>query len=152
FASDDGTVWIGNRESLDALRGDNVTSTPASGVAAIWQDHERRLWVGFENVLTVYERGRFRPVRRLDGTPRGAPPAITEDLEHNVWVSVGIGSSDRKLFRIRDMRVQEELGRDRVPLVRRLAADPTGGIWLGFDDGNLGHYRNGKLEVFPLAQ
>src|SRR5262249_4842564 len=51
---------------------------------------------------------------------------------------------------IRDLQVQEEFGPDRVPLVRRLAPDPTGGIWLGFEDGDLGHYQDGKLETFPL--
>src|SRR5262249_30253655 len=78
--------------------------------------------------------------------------AITEDREHNVWVSLDVGSSDRKLVRIRDLRVQEEFASDRIPLVRRIAPDPTGGIWLGFEDGNLGHYRSGKLEIFPLTR
>ena len=85
---------------------------------------------------------------------RWEPPrdvaAIAEDRDDNVWVSVDVGSSARKLFRIRDLRVQEEFAPDRMPLVRRIAADPTGGIWLGFEDGNLGHYQNGKLEIFPL--
>ena len=104
-------------------------------------------------MLTVYERGHFQTINRLDGSPLGTPIAITEDREHNVWVSVGVTtSSTRKLFRIRDLRVQEELAPDRMPLVRRLAADPTGGIWLGFEDGNLGHYQSGKLEIYPLPQ
>jgi signal transduction histidine kinase/streptogramin lyase len=156
LASDDGTVWIGHAENLHALRGDRVTSIRVPGdrsVNALWQDHARRLWVGLENMLTVYERGHFRTINRLDGSPLGTPIAITEDREHSVWVSVGVTtSSTRKLFRIRDLRVQEEFAPDRVPLVRRLAADPTGGIWLGFEDGNLGHYQSGKLEVYPLPQ
>ena len=78
--------------------------------------------------------------------------AIAEDREHNVWVSLDVGSSDRKLVRIRDLRVQEEFGPDRIPLVRRIAPDPTGGIWLGFEDGNVGHDQSGKLEVFPLPR
>jgi hypothetical protein len=78
--------------------------------------------------------------------------AIAEDSDHNVWVSVDVGSAVRKLFRIRDLRVQEEFAPDRIPLVRRIAPDPTGGIWLGLEDGNLGHYQSGKLETFPLPR
>jgi len=153
LASVDGTIWIGSPGRLYALRGDSVTSMQFGGrsVNALWQDHTGRLWVGFENVLTVYEGGRFRTINRLDGRPLGTPIAIAEDRDQNIWVSVGITTtSDRKLFRIRDMRVQEEFAPDHVPLVRRLAADPTGGIWLVFEDGNLGHYENGNLQTFPL--
>jgi signal transduction histidine kinase/ligand-binding sensor domain-containing protein len=154
LASDDGTVWIGRMESLDAIRDGNATSirVPGRGVTALWQDHARRLWVGLENKLTVYEGGQFRTINRLDGSPLGTPIAITEDREHNVWVSTGVVSSDRKLLRIRDLDVQEEFVPDRMPPARRLAADPTGGIWLGFEDGNLGHYQNGKLEIFSLHE
>jgi signal transduction histidine kinase/ligand-binding sensor domain-containing protein len=153
-ASDDGTVWVASRGSLDGLRGDTVTSIrfPDRTFTALWQDHAGRLWIGFENLLTVYERGQLRAINRLDGSPLGTPAAIIEDRDRNVWVSTEVGSSERKLFRIEDLRVREEFGRDRVPLVRRLAADPTGGIWLVFDNGNLGHFQGGKLEMFPLPQ
>lgn len=154
LAADDGTVWIGRSNVLYALRDGRMTPIRAPGgrsVNALWQDHARRLWVGLEDRLTVYEGAQFRTIDRPDGSPLGTPIAITEDREHDVWVSIGVtSSSDRKLFRIRNLRVAEEFGTDRVPLVRRLAADPTGGIWLGFEDGNLGHYQSGKLEIYPL--
>src|SRR4029450_12111829 len=109
----------------DGLRGDTVTSIrfPDRTFTALWQDHAGRFWVGFENMLTVYEHGQLRPINRLDGSPLGTPGAIIEDRERNVWVSTEVGPSERKLFRIYDLRVREEFGRDRVPLVRRLAPD-----------------------------
>jgi hypothetical protein len=42
--------------------------------------------------------------------------------------------------------VQEEFDASRMPISRVVAADPSGGVWLGFLD-SFGHYRNGKLEV-----
>jgi ligand-binding sensor domain-containing protein len=154
FASADGTIWIGSRGSLQALRGDHLTSirVPEGTVIPLWQDHAGRLWVGLENMLTVYERGQFLPINRLDGRPLGPAASVAEDRQHNVWVSLEVGSPDRRLFRIRDLRVQEEFAHDRVPLVRHLAKDPTGGIWLGFENGNLGHYHSGTLETFPLHE
>src|SRR5262245_34184167 len=154
LASDDGNVWIGRVEGLDALRGDKVTSirVPGRTVTALWQDHAGRLWVGMGGALTVYERCQFRSINLPDGTSLGGAVAITEDREQNIWVSLGVTSRDRKLFRIRDLRVQEEFAPDRVPLVRRLAADPTGGIWLGFETGDFGHYANGRLETFSQQE
>ena len=151
LASDDGTVWIGGAGSLDALRGDKVTSIrmPGRSLTSLWRDQVGRLWVGNDYGLSVYDHGRFRAIYRPDGSPLGMVAAIAEDRDDNVWVSVDVGS-ERKLFRIRDLRVQEEFAPDRIPLVRRIAPDPTGGIWLGFEDGNLGHYQSGKLEIFPL--
>jgi signal transduction histidine kinase/ligand-binding sensor domain-containing protein len=152
FASDDATVWIGGAGSLDAIRGDEVTSIrmPGRSLTSLWRDRVGRLWVGNDYGLSVDDHGRFRAIDRLDGSPLGMVSAIAEDGDNNVWVSVDVGPSERKLFRIRDLRVQEEFAPDRIPLVRRIAADPTGGIWLGFEDGNLGHYQSGKLEIFPL--
>jgi signal transduction histidine kinase/ligand-binding sensor domain-containing protein len=154
LASDDGTVWLAGAGSLDAVRRDGVTSIrlPGRSPGPLWQDHVGRLWFGTGTDLNTYDHGRLRVINRLDGSPVGMVAAIAEDRDQNVWVSVDVGSAARKLFRIRDLRVQEEFGPDRIPLVRRIAPDPTGGIWLGFEDGDLGHYRSGKLEIFPLRK
>jgi signal transduction histidine kinase/streptogramin lyase len=152
LASDDGNIWIGNRGSLDLFQANRVTSIQIPGlrVTSLWQDHTKRLWVGVDNLLMVYENGRFRRIDRPDGRPLGTAIAITEDTEQNIWVSA-VGN-DRKLFRIRDLRVQEDFTPDQIPTARLLAADPKGGIWLGLGKSSLGHYRAGKLEVFPLAR
>ena len=58
LASDDGRVWIGNNGSLDVVDGDRVTSIriPGQRVTSLMRDHTKRLWVGVDNQLTVYER------------------------------------------------------------------------------------------------
>ena len=151
LAGDDGQVWVGNRGSLDVIQGDRVTSisVPGRNVTALWQDHAKRLWVGLDNELAIYNEGRFQYVKGLDGTRLiGASVTITEDREHNIWASlVGV---KRRLVRIRGLTVQEEFSWDQIPFARVLAADPGGGIWLGHLNGHLGHYRNGKLEAIPL--
>ena len=150
LASDDGRVWIGNNGSLDVLDGHRVTSIriPGQRVTSLMRDHTQRLWVGVDNQLTVYERGQFRPIGRPDGRPLGVAIAIAEDRDHDVWVSV-VGA-DRKLFRIRDLVVQEEFTPEQMPFARLLVADPGGGIWLGLVNGDIARYRKGQLEVFPL--
>ena len=144
LASDDGTVWIGNRGSLDVIRSGRVTCIPVPGrrVTALWQDHARRLWVGIDNRLTIYERGQFHYVNRSDGSPLGIITALGEDREQNIWA---VANPDRKLYRIRDLRVQEEFSPPQIPIPRLVTEDPTGGVWLGFV-GSFGHYRDGKLD------
>jgi ligand-binding sensor domain-containing protein len=150
LASDDGNVWIGNRGSLDLFHAGQVTSIriPGQRVTSLWQDHAKRLWVGVDNALTIYEHGQFRKINRRDGSPLGTAVAITEDAQQNIWVSVA--GKVRELLRIRDLQVEEEFSTDQIPFVRELTADPAGGIWLGLQRGNLGHYRSGKFEMFPV--
>jgi PAS domain S-box-containing protein len=147
LAAKDGTVWIGNKGSLDAFRDGRITSVPIPGkrVTALFQDHAGRLWVGIDGMLTILEQGRFRKVNRPDGSPLGITTAVAEDRDQNIWA---IANPDKKLFRIRDLRVQEEFDAPRMPISRTVAADPSGGVWLGFMD-SVGHYRDGKLDVIP---
>jgi signal transduction histidine kinase/ligand-binding sensor domain-containing protein len=151
LASHDGRVWISNMGGLDVVDGAEVTSirTPGQNVTSLWQDHAQRLWVGLDNELALYEAGQFRKVRGLDGkTHLGIAVAITEDRDRNIWVS--IAGAKRRLLRIRDLAVQEEISIEQIPFARALAADPDGGIWLGLLNGQLGHYQGGKFEAFAL--
>src|SRR6267378_77479 len=56
------------------------------------------------------------------------------------------------LFRIHDLKVQEEFPVPQMPPARKVAADPEGGIWLGLMNGDLARYRHGKTEIFPFKQ
>ena len=53
----DGSVWIGNLDSLDVLRGNKVTSIrvsdglPGHRVTSLYQDHQGRIWVGVDRSL-----------------------------------------------------------------------------------------------------
>ncbi len=148
-ATQDGKVWIGNRGALDALERGKVSSIPIAGrrVTSLLEDHANRLWVGVDNTLAIYDHGTFQKVTRRDGNPLGIVEAMTEDREQNLWASVTTG---HRLFRIRNGRVQEEFTEGQIPRSSRLATDPTGGVWLGFSNGNLGHYRNGVLKIIPI--
>jgi signal transduction histidine kinase/ligand-binding sensor domain-containing protein len=149
----DGRVWIGNMGGLDVIDGSRVTSVriPGRHVTSLWQDPAKRLWVGIDNELALYDAGEFRRVRGLDGlTHLGIVTALTGDRDGNLWATI-VGAR-RKLARIRELAVQEELPVERIPYARVLAPDPEGGIWLGLLNGQLGHYRNGAFESFPLIQ
>ena len=46
--------------------------------------------------------------------------------------------------------MQEEFSDSQVPAGHSLAADPSGGIWLGTLDGRLVSFRKGAVETFPM--
>ncbi len=144
LASRNGGVWIGNSGAVDILKDGKLSSIrthhglPGRDVTTMFEDHEGRLWVGVDQVLAVYDGGRF------DIVAKGIAFSITEDSEHNIWARVG-----PKLLRIKDMRVRDEIALPQIPKAFTIAADPQGGIWLGINDGDLLRYWNGQMEGFP---
>ena len=78
LAARDGTIWIGNHAALDFVRGDvRFIHQPkqwlrGGRVTSLFEDHAGRLWVGVDDGLFVYERGRVTPVRRPDGGGSGS--------------------------------------------------------------------------------
>ncbi len=156
-AARDGTIWMANHSSLDYVRGDVVSSIgqknglPGSRVTSLFEDHAGRLWVGLDNGLFVYERGRFKPIRRRDGSSIGVVLGITEDVDSCVWavvVRAGPGSAE-ELIQIKDGRFATDTANARLDPIS-LADDPEGGLWLGLRKGGLARYWNGQLQSFPL--
>jgi signal transduction histidine kinase/ligand-binding sensor domain-containing protein len=156
FAGRDGTIWVGNQSALDAIRGGRVTSIrqkdglPGSAVTALLEDRAGRLWAGVDNGLSVQEQGKFRSITRADGTPLGAIYAMTEDRANNVWAIV-LGNP-RRLVRIENFAVREDIPMTQIALAAALAPDPEEGIWLGLDSGDLARYRQGRVEPFRFPK
>jgi signal transduction histidine kinase/ligand-binding sensor domain-containing protein len=150
----DGTVWVGNGGSLDAIRDGMVSSIrtgkglPGNQVTSLLEDRAGRLWVGLDNKLYVYQNRHFTKTKRADGGDVGTVAGMTEDGEGNIW-AVTIAPS-RRLVRIRDFKVIEEMQAPRIPNARALAADRQAGIWLGLMNGDLARYRNGATEIFTF--
>lgn len=155
FAGRNGTVWIGDHGALDFVRGNVISSIgPKDGlhgnrVTSLFEDHAGRLWVGLDNGLLVYERGRFTPVRRPDGGPVGIVLAMTEDIDRNVWASVRNSPDPKRLICFRDGRFVKEISDPRLDS-DSLAGDPQSGFWLGLHQGGLARYRNDQVQVFSL--
>src|SRR5262245_17393661 len=152
LADRNGTIWVANEGALDSISGGHVSSLqtrhglPGGAVTALLEDHAGRLWVGVDNRLSVYERGAFRLINRGDGTPLGAIIAMTEDRANNVW-AIAVGNP-RRLIRITDFSVREDISVPQVPDATSVAADRQQGIWMGLLNGHLARYQDGRLETF----
>ena len=152
LVSGDGAVWAGGSGGLDVLRNGTISSLrggkdlPGDQVTSLLEDHNQQLWVGIDQTLSIYRKGKFSEIRRSDGSSLGLVVGIAEDTQNDVWAE--ISANPRKLVRIRDLKVQQELSAPQVPPARKVMADPSGGIWLGLMSGDLARYREGQLETF----
>jgi len=157
LASRDGTVWIGSY-GLDVLRLGKITSIqprnglPGREMTSLLEDRAGRLWVGVDQELSVYEQGKFRKIHARDGSPLGIVRAMTEDLDGSIWAATKSTDNRRRVLRIQDLKIREEIDAPELPLANTLAPDPHGGVWLGLESGGLARYRNGQMEFFSLNQ
>jgi signal transduction histidine kinase/ligand-binding sensor domain-containing protein len=153
LASRDGSIWLGSDGALSNLRDGRVSclrtgkELPGSQVTSLLEDHAGRLWIGLDDSLFVNEHGRLRQIRKPDGSRIGFVTGIDEDANHNVWVVAK--EPARTVLRIQELEVREEYRGAQMP--RRVAADPTGGVWLGLLNGDLAHYRDGQLSTYRFT-
>ncbi|HSS98517.1 MAG TPA: two-component regulator propeller domain-containing protein, partial [Terriglobales bacterium] len=148
LASSDGAVWLGNVQNIDVVKNGSITSIGAAQgfrrnqVTSLFQDHAGRMWIGADNSLSIYQDGKFTSVKRPDDTPIGVIVGITEDTDRTIWVET-IGPP-RTLLHIRDTKVLEMFPAPQTPSARKVAADPSKGVWLGLMNGNLMRLQDGN--------
>ena len=156
LATRDGSIWAsksGGRDSLIRVKDGQVTSyspgssgLPRSSVTSLFEDSRGLLWVGAGNGVAWYERDRFHSI----ATPKqcgetGAVRAFAEDVDGTVWYS----TIDREcaLVGVRNDQVIAAFPRDQAGgNISSMAADPGGGVWLGYDPAGLSHYSNGHFK------
>ena len=142
-AAHNGTVWVGGADALNSIRDDKVSSVQGllgKQIASLFEDDKSRLWVGINDTLTIYEKGKFREIKRPDGSSFGMISDIAEDKNKDLWVSAG--GPHRALLRLHDDKVQQQF----PALFGRVAADPSGSIWLGTKTGNLVRFQDGHTD------
>ena len=154
LAAKDGTVWLANSGSLDHIASGTISSIrsgsglPGQQVTVLFEDRSGNMWVGVDDGLYLFKDGRFLPLPVPNHQRLGLVVGITQDIDGNIWAECA--GNPRKLVRIRDFQVQEEVSSAEVPPGHTLAPDPGGGIWIGTLKGELIHFRHGIVERVSL--
>lgn len=156
MARSDGSLWVSTMRGLNILRDGNVSTLDggpevlrSQQVTSMFEDAAGRTWIGAAQSMFIFDRGKFTPVEDMEGRPPGLVASIAQDIELNIWMQLAV--RERRLLRVEGTRITEQLRDPQVPPGRDVAADPSGGIWIGTIDGDLAHYRAGRLETISFA-
>src|SRR5262249_31646657 len=116
----------------------------ATQLTAAFQDRHGRMWVAGRRGVGYLDGDRLIPV---DGLPGGPARAIAEDSEA-LWVI----HDERGVFRVRpdgsdvEHIPQETFGRQGL-IVAAAADTNRTGVWLGFINGGVIFFANGRVQA-----
>ena len=160
LAARDGSVWFTTNDALNRLQDGRLTAyrpsrASRSGGApeilvaglpaefsgtSLSEDSRGRIWLASRTGTGYLDSGRFTHT----AVPGGVMMSVSEDSAGDIWIS----NQDRGLF-----RWTEENGVERIPWEIFGRGDPAdtlipdrrnGGIWLGFFNGGIAWFRDGK--------
>jgi signal transduction histidine kinase/ligand-binding sensor domain-containing protein len=159
LAGSDGTIWINNVSSLDALHPDGTVTSlhggeelPGAVVGSLMEDHKKRLWIGIDSGLQIFDGHVFKKLQKRDGQPIGRVKSAIADRDGDVWAVSTSPAPLGALLHFAADELREEILHDQLPVAKAayLAADPHGGIWVPADDEKLAHWNHGRAEFIDL--
>jgi len=147
-----GNLWIlGVRGLIQGLPDDTIRRYGAReglsdsfGLHAIWEDHDRNLWVGTDNGVARLEGGRFETWNGSQGGPRDSVLCIFEDREGNIWMGSNNGLTRFREDAFTVYGKDEGLPSDEP---NAIFEDHAGTIWFGFLDRGLVPFTGRKPPV-----
>ena len=174
-AGRDGTIWMGTNDGLRMWSHGEVTIygraddhksqsttvwSPVRYVAnrglrdhvpvSVFADNAGRILVSTPYAFGYMENGQFVSIR---GIPGGLVSSVAQDRQGNLWIA----NQDQGLLRLsKDGTVQQiswaSIGHKDG--AQSLAADrSTGGLWLGFDEGGVAYFSDGRIkETYGRAE
>jgi signal transduction histidine kinase/ligand-binding sensor domain-containing protein len=169
LSAKDGSVWLNTLAGLYRLNNGQITiyrnhrdlrthaveptfrlmrevvdSGVPDNIGSLFQDDQGRVWVFSPNGVAYFETDRFTSVSSVPG---GYVHSVTGDKGGNLWIS----DQDHGLYHLLGQNLIEripwaKLG--RTDFAYALSTDPVrGGIWLGFYQGGLAHFRDGEIRA-----
>ena len=147
----DGTLWVGTRTGLVALRGESASSwTEPRGlsghtVLCLRRDRDGSLWVGTEEggLTRIARDGQVATYTMADGLSNNIALSILEDREGSLWV----GTQDGGLNRFTDGKFVTWTTREGLAanVVWPVLEDREGSLWVGTSSGGLSRLRQGRV-------
>jgi ligand-binding sensor domain-containing protein len=155
----DGSIWFNTSDGLDRLNNGRITvyghgKRPEAGIreisdsglpdnpGALFVDSRGRVWVSSPSGVGYLENDRYIS----SVAPGGGIYALTEDVSGNLWIA----NQERGLFRLSSANEAQQIPWDTFGrgTALTLAADPSkGGVWIGFANGGIAWYRDGKVQA-----
>jgi len=154
LAATDGSLWIATPGGLDHMReGKIATYSQSNGKlngsppCSLFLDRSGRLWLSTTREIGYLEGSRFI---RVTSTYDGRLLDIVQDSAGDIWMAEQRGG----LLHLSHDKLVEQIPWSRLghkDFAISLAADPRGGIWLGFFNGTISHLSSGKIDTTYTA-
>jgi ligand-binding sensor domain-containing protein len=164
MAARDGSIWLGTQNGLDRWKDREMTVYKRSGrspvnaeasarvilddglpddnAQATFEDSQGRIWVCSPHGVAYFESGRLN---RVSTEPDGFVSSIAGDRSGNLWVSDEYNglihySGTRKIEQVPWAKLRRS---DYASAM--VAVGPENGVWLGFRNGGVGYFKDGRL-------
>ncbi|MEO7300590.1 MAG: two-component regulator propeller domain-containing protein [Verrucomicrobiota bacterium] len=147
-----GGFWFSSNNKGVGYYKDGVVQQVNSkgGPMSIWNvrplllDRQQRLWAGtLHGGLFQLQNRQFEPTGNLRDTF-----ALHEDLKGQIWAGTLDGLARLDADGIKKWRMKEGLSAN---IVRAIADDSAGNLWIGTEGGGLNRFRDGKFVSFRQA-
>jgi signal transduction histidine kinase/ligand-binding sensor domain-containing protein len=129
--------------SMGTVREIADSGLPGKLAETLFQDSLGQIWAGTQSGIAVFKSRRFIPIRSV---PYGVVYGFAEDNAGNVWMSHQEG-----LFRLYQQHVAERIPwaqlERREPATSLMHDAATDGLWLGFRDGGVAYFKDGRIRV-----
>lgn len=147
----DGTVLFAAADGLYqwsqgqiSIYGETATQDINKAPRSIYEDHDGRIWVVTKREFGYFENRKFVVVKDIPG---GVVRSFVEDTAGDLWVL----NQDFGLIQLRHTNIVQQISWASLghqDFAASLAFDPVrGGLWIGFFQGGLVYFRDGKVEA-----
>lgn len=151
-AAFDGAFWFQQTNELYRIKDDghtryDLSGSVANGSRAMIQDAEGNIWLATQtDGLVKLTRRRVQTISEMTGIATGAFYSVKEGPDGRVWLAGGrpFVFDREKLSEVTRIR-----GSATFPLLKSLAIDPAGKVWVG---GQNGLFRIEDEELVPDAR
>ena len=154
-ADQNGGVWLTTPDGLNRWnRGQvkilNVAHKREGGFTpnSLFQDHTGRIWVSTPFEFGYLDNDRFVSISSVPGVVT----AMAQDSANTLWIA----NEHAGLFQVSGDKVVQQIPWGNLGIedhVSAMAADPKGGLWLGFFRGGIAYYRDGEIrEWYSTAE
>ena len=144
LAPNDGSLWVGGRDTLRVTRGTATQVFPEyAGARVFFEDRRGGIWLGRQNGgLVRWHDGVFSTVALPDKVARCTPSSVAETSTGEIW----IGTWNHGVIRLRGTEItifDRDAGLPTSEL-RCVFVDRTDRVWVGTRGRGLGMFENGQ--------
>jgi len=139
-----GGLAAGTRvDSMERTREITDSGLPDGSVDSLFQDGLGQIWAGTQSGVAVFRSEGFVPIASV---PDGVVYCFAEDNAGNVWMSHQQGLIKTFRARVVERIPWAKIGR-REPATALVHDAVQGGLWLGFRDGGVASFKDGRLRA-----